>query len=343
MFDMISTLGSFRGNQLSSTHFEDPERNKPMAESTSPPLKNVENHGSDDFKRIHGIGAGIESLLQASGIHTYAQLAALTPDQVAERFEKNIGMWRRRVIQQDWVGQARQLAAESIEPETDLEVPNSHQHYASFNVELLLDENNNVRRTRVLNVQSQAEDAWAGWERKRLLNFICESAALKLPIDKIEQIAEHEQESRLPRPAQATEQGSILPTADIVGEMRIRDMVLKTSGSEGAQRFTRSNQPFKAQLMLDLTNLSLSHGIPIGYSASIFARKFGSSSHRQVVGKSEGKFLFADNATVSIDDLSLPGGTYRIEAFVELIPPGRRVKPVSGLMAMIENVLLQVY
>jgi len=314
-----------------------------MAESTSPSSRVTDNQQSDDFKLIHGIGPGIENLLKASGIHTYAHLAALTPDQVAERFKKNISMWRGRVVQQDWVGQARQLAAESIESEIDLEIPNSHQHYESFTVELLLDENNNVRRTRVLNVQSGAEDAWAGWERERLLNFVCESADLKLPMDKTTQIAESEQESRLPRPAQAVEPEPTLPTADIVGEMRIRDMVFKTSGSEGAQRFTRSNQPFKVQLMLDLTKLSLPRGIPIGYSVSIFARKFGSNLRRQVVGKSEGEFLSADNATLSIDDLSLPDGTYRIEAFIELNPPGQRHKPVSGLMAMTENMLLQVY
>jgi hypothetical protein len=46
------------------------------------------------------------------------------------------------------------------------------QPYATFVVELLQDEELNVRRTRVIHVQSQVEERWAGWDEARLVNFI---------------------------------------------------------------------------------------------------------------------------------------------------------------------------
>ncbi len=44
--------------------------------------------------------------------------------------------------------------------------------YATFVVELLLDEHGNVRRTRVVHVQTGAEQRWAGWDQERLLVFL---------------------------------------------------------------------------------------------------------------------------------------------------------------------------
>lgn len=46
------------------------------------------------------------------------------------------------------------------------------QGYETFVVELLVDERRAVRRTRVVHVQSGAEERWAGWDRERLLRFL---------------------------------------------------------------------------------------------------------------------------------------------------------------------------
>ena len=62
-------------------------------------------------------------------------------------------------------------------PEQDPEppsasVPVDRQGYETFVVELLVDEHRAVRRTRVVHVQSGAEERWAGWDRERLLRFV---------------------------------------------------------------------------------------------------------------------------------------------------------------------------
>jgi hypothetical protein len=43
------------------------------------------------------------------------------------------------------------------------------QPYETFVVELLVDEQRAVRRTRVAHVQTGAEERWAGWDDERLL------------------------------------------------------------------------------------------------------------------------------------------------------------------------------
>jgi hypothetical protein len=46
------------------------------------------------------------------------------------------------------------------------------QPYATFVVELLLDEQGNVRRTRVVHVQTGIERTWAGWDEERLIAIL---------------------------------------------------------------------------------------------------------------------------------------------------------------------------
>jgi len=46
------------------------------------------------------------------------------------------------------------------------------QSYATFVVELLQEASGAVRRTRVVHVQTNVEQQWAGWDGVRLLQFI---------------------------------------------------------------------------------------------------------------------------------------------------------------------------
>ena len=54
----------------------------------------------------------------------------------------------------------------------DPQEPYRPSPYATFVIELLLDEHGNVRRTRVVHVQTGTEQKWAGWDEERLLSFI---------------------------------------------------------------------------------------------------------------------------------------------------------------------------
>ncbi|MFL5805446.1 MAG: M36 family metallopeptidase [Roseiflexaceae bacterium] len=167
---------------------------------------------ADDLKLINGIKTGMERRLHSVGIRTYAKIAAMTPAELAAAVGMP-GYSAERIAKQDWIGQARELAGLPLsdaeqpaqtevlaglvdlhaeeqsdlaprEPGQETAEPVSRQHYEMFNVQLLLDENNEVRRTHVVHfdqggLQKGGEDTWAGWEDGRLVSFFVEQAALR--------------------------------------------------------------------------------------------------------------------------------------------------------------------
>ncbi|HLZ80089.1 MAG TPA: hypothetical protein VKP04_00520 [Ktedonobacteraceae bacterium] len=68
----------------------------------------------DDLKLINGIGPVAEQRLQGVGTYTFARLAALSPADIAAAVAGIGGLTSERIIKQDWIGQARKLASESI-------------------------------------------------------------------------------------------------------------------------------------------------------------------------------------------------------------------------------------
>jgi hypothetical protein len=310
-----------------------------MAELRTQSSETETDPGDQDFKLIHGIGPGIETRLHAAGIHTFEQLAALTPEDITARVGHLIGMSTERVKQQDWIGQAHQLVKETGQVGHDLAASNSHQHYGSFSIELLLDQNNTVRRTKVLHVQSMVEDAWAGWEDARLLNFIKENADLNLMTQS--EALFNEPEKSIPESATISPQKMGPSNFGFAGQMHMADMVVEVAEKKGGQHFIYSSQPFTIILTLDLTDLQVPRDTPFGYSATIYAKKVGGGS-RQVIGSSTGEFLPNDKISLDVSGIQLSSGVYRMEAFVELMPPVKSPKPVQGLMAMSEGSLLHI-
>jgi hypothetical protein len=64
----------------------------------------------DDLTRLKGVGPRLEALLHSHGIYHFHQIAAWGPDEIAW-FDSNMEGFRGRVVREDWVGQARILAA----------------------------------------------------------------------------------------------------------------------------------------------------------------------------------------------------------------------------------------
>ena len=62
----------------------------------------------DDLKMISGVGPGLERKLLDFGITSYAQIAALTGDDIAE-LEAHVVKFAGRIKRDDWIGQAQQL------------------------------------------------------------------------------------------------------------------------------------------------------------------------------------------------------------------------------------------
>src|SRR5690606_6127840 len=86
----------------------------PLAEPVAgipPPSLPAPEGEPDDLKKIHGIGPGIEKTLHQLGIWHFRQIAAFTPENIAWVDQRL--RFRGRIAREDWVGQARRLAAEA--------------------------------------------------------------------------------------------------------------------------------------------------------------------------------------------------------------------------------------
>ena len=98
-------------------------RPEPVAEPGAPPvaqpvpeavrpvaLEAARAGGPDDLKRIKGVGRKLEALLHSLGIYHFDQIAAWGPAELAW-VDKHLEGFHGRASRDDWVGQARLLAA----------------------------------------------------------------------------------------------------------------------------------------------------------------------------------------------------------------------------------------
>jgi predicted flap endonuclease-1-like 5' DNA nuclease len=83
---------------------------------TRPPALPSPEGDPDDLKKISGIGPGIEKTLHGLGIYHFRQIAQFTPDHVAWVDQRL--RFRGRIEREDWIGQARKLAAGEIVDQT---------------------------------------------------------------------------------------------------------------------------------------------------------------------------------------------------------------------------------
>lgn len=65
---------------------------------------------ADDLGRIDGIGPRLTDWLHQNGVTRFAQIAAWTPEDAAD-WAQRLGRWGGRIESDDWIGQARILAA----------------------------------------------------------------------------------------------------------------------------------------------------------------------------------------------------------------------------------------
>lgn len=86
------------------------EREKANHPGVRPPvLSEPEGGGADDLKLLKGIGPQNERRLHALGIFHFRQIAAWTPDEAA--WVGSYLAFPGRIEREDWIGQARTLAA----------------------------------------------------------------------------------------------------------------------------------------------------------------------------------------------------------------------------------------
>ncbi|GGA04555.1 MAG: endonuclease [Rhodobacteraceae bacterium] len=106
--DLDSRKGSWRYEPDATTGDDTVEAEGSKPEALSAPREG----GADDLKEIKGVGPKLETLLHEHGIFHFEQIAGWGAEEVAW-MDANLQGFRGRVSRDDWVGQAKILAAGS--------------------------------------------------------------------------------------------------------------------------------------------------------------------------------------------------------------------------------------
>ncbi len=306
------------------------------------PNSSGDAQSGDDLTQIKGIGPVLDVRLKTAGILNFSQLANLQPNTIADLVD---GLSAKRIAREKWIGQARKLVPRAISADTQAckAITRTQQHYATFTVELLLEEDNCVRRTRVRQIQTEVEETWADWNDARLIQFFVQRAGLRVA---------------RPEPAPLPESTSPLTSAyhtqttaalsnqeiktGLSGVLRVCDLAILLPDSDVPRNCVHTNEGFNVRLVLDLTEVPKVTNIHLDYTVTICAKNFKDMS-RQIVGEGRGTFMPADTASCSTKVEITSPGIYRLEALVVLSEHGKESLPQHKLMAMRTSGLLQVF
>ncbi|MGE5376924.1 MAG: hypothetical protein ACM3XO_17865 [Bacteroidota bacterium] len=291
-----------------------------MKSVLSPTEKNKQP--ADDLKQIRGIGPSIEQRLNQAGIYTFAQLAEMSNKNLAALFSNMHGLSEERIAEKGWTTQARQLIQK--EPTGELLASGSTgQFSALFSVDLLLDNQNHIRRTHILHVQSRIDDSWAEWNKDRLAAFILENAVFRSS----QKISDEEKNTN--------------KVTEVKGDLHIMDLEIQAGSGQDSRWGVNKNEPFAIGLMLNLERISLHPGSALQYHVEVQAKNL-SNGIRQKLGENNGIIESKTLVPLVVNCHPLPEGSYRLEACVVLAPHMEKPDPRSQLMAMTEGKVVRV-
>lgn len=288
-----------------------------------------------EFQRIPGIGPGIAQRLHTAGIQTFRHLASLSPEEINLLLNGLVGMTADRIAHQDWPGKAQKLAQElsASDPSLEPEEPPERQHYASFMVELLQDENYVVRRTRVIHVQDDEKESWAGWDGGRLDRWITIQAAISPAPDALPAAVEPITASAKPPKTEQQPPSLVIPY-----DLNLGGIV--NPGHNQPLQFLTADQSFEIHLTINprTANLSL---VQYLYRATAYAQPLEGS--RFQVAEICGRCADEGASSLNIHVDGLKEGTYRLET-VALVYPENAVQPEKeGRYAFSEGLRIHIY
>jgi hypothetical protein len=293
-------------------------RGDPQASSTG--------RSGDNFRRIDGIGPVLERRLWDAGILTYSDLAQRTPEEIAASLPPTAGISAERIASQNWTGQARELA------ESPPGAPVPRQHYAAFHVEFLLESDNSVRGTRVHHHQTDAREAWAGWDEEKLLTFLRDriplpAAATPTDAPDVEptetqteeptQTQAKDQKPASDEPAPADQPSAPAPDRLPALSLSIEELAPIREGQRSHQLST--NEPSSIRLTMRINPIGAPIHDTFDFSATIVARRFAGHD-RSPLGTAHGTLRVRDPVSVEMTGPALPADLYRLLATVEIYP-----------------------
>jgi hypothetical protein len=290
------------------------------------PQSSSTGRSGDDFRKIDGIGRVLERRLWDGGILTYSDLGQRTPEEIAAILPSTAGISAERIASQDWTGQARELAEHP--PENS--VP--RQHYAAFYVEFLLESDNSVRGTRVHHHQTDAREAWAGWDEEKLLTFLRDRIPLPAAATPADAPGPEPAQAQLGEPAQtqAGDQGPGKAEPAPAGQrpapapgwlpswsLSIEELAPIRDGQPG--HTLPSGEPSSVRLAMRIDPAGTLIHDSFDFSAAIVARKFGGHD-RLPQGTTRGTVRVGDPVSVEVTGPALPADLYRLVATVDIYP-----------------------
>ena len=308
-----------------------------------PPESTPAGQAGDDFQQIQGIGAAIDRRLHDAGILTYDDLAVLTPEQIAANLAGVAGLSPARIAGQDWTGQARRLAGPAAVP-----LPSEpSQGYASFHIELLLDVDRSVRRTKVRHHQSRTDAAWAGWDEDRLLALLRDHIPLMAPWQPKEAVdppSMTEPETAVPpagHPETATLSKDQPATADLPSSSLRVDHLGLTREGRRSQSWV-PGEPTAIGFTLRVDRTSTLQADTLDFTADVTASSTLGDNQRWSLGTVEGAVHVDEPLSVELTGEPLPRGLYRPEAIVLIYPTNHAPdsQPLQGRRA--SGALIQV-
>lgn len=303
--------------------------------------ESMETLQEGEFRRISGIGPGIEQRLRSAGIETFEQLAGMNTGEILDALQGIVGITPERITAQDWTGQAYRLAEQLQKRSSSthhIEEIGEHdrQHYESFMIELLLEEDRTVRRTRVVHVQNGEKENWAGWRPDRMIEWLTEKSEMTregLPPD---------QEPGYPKSKSMRETMAIETRRQFAGKLNAGSLEIIHPGEGQFSRFYTSGEPLEIILPLDLSQVTAPSGAMICYQAHVQARQLGVGKYIHLA-EIQGEFPFAEQMTLAIQVAGLEPGTYRLETAVRIYPVGSPQPEQEELQALAEGGLIQVF
>jgi hypothetical protein len=285
-----------------------------------PAKSTSDDQASDDFQKIAGIGEAIERRLHDAGILSYQDLAARSPEQIAARLAGMAGLSPARIASQDWTGQARQLAGATAPP-----LPSEpNQHYASFHIELLLDVDNSVRRTKVHHHQTGNDEAWPGWDEDRLLALLRDHIPLMAPqqpaeaVDRPSPATPTANQQETAAPPRSEPETVNLPVSPPSSSLRIEELGL----IRDSQRIhiAAPSEPTSIRVTFRMNRTSARQDATLDFTADVTARSRLGDSQHWPLGTARGAVRVDEPLSVELAGPPLPRGLYRLEATVLIYP-----------------------
>jgi hypothetical protein len=344
-----------------------------MSNTTSRMPDQGANRKADDFRLIKGLTKTAKAKLHTAGILTFAQLAAMSPHEVIVAIGSSQEITAEHILREDWIGQASKLAAPTevvvepgIEPPAQQPIPEPDERRTSFALELKLNEDNTVRQTRVMYVESEetdAEENWPGWDETRLLGFIARrgkitstpkvemketQAAPATGISIEERLNQLFSKSGVGATANAFSVTN--PSVEAVPAKLVPPLSSKLevfAGESGVPSgLAVSGEPYCVRVRLDSTEVKPLAASELAYRVTVYARHLASKFEPKqylVIGESEGVLAATDELVFTVNGAKLSQGAYRLHAAVRFNALGTESASPRRVTTLFECGLLQIY